>query len=166
MSRQTLRTLVVEDDHDFRYLISKTLREQPDIELLGSSELDDIDAAREIRLTTDAKVLILTAFDDPDTVIKACVQGFASGYLFKSQFASLVQTLRETAKGSMPQGYLIRSAILSALSPAEQTVFELMLGKDIRLQSSPKTIANQKTGVLQKLGLRNQQELVHLFRST
>lgn len=185
-----ISVLIVEDDTDFCYLIRNTLSQQPDMEVLAccgtkqdgvaqagnlrpdvvlmdlnlsSTALDGISAAREIRLTTSAKVLILTAFDDEDTVVRACVQGFASGYLFKSQFPLLVQTARAAARGATPQEYLIRSAILSALSPAERAVFDLMLGREVSLQSSPKTIANQKTGILKKLGLRNQQELVHLF---
>lgn len=36
------------------------------------------------------------------------------------------------------------------------TVFQMMLGKDVPLRSAPKTIANQKTRALKKLGLDNQ----------
>ena len=188
---QAIRVLVVEDDEDFRYLIGSALDAQPDMEAVGfcasreeavreakyqnpdivlmdlnlsSTGMDGIAAAREIRLTTDAKVIILTAFDDPDTVIRASVEGLASGYVFKSRFASLVQTIRETAAGPTPQSYLICSAILSVLSPAERTVFERMMGKETELHSSSKTIANQKTVVLKKLGLRNHKELLHVFQ--
>lgn len=38
-----------------------------------------------------------------------------------------------------------------------------MLGREVSLHSSPKTIANQKTMVLRKLGLNSQSELLHLF---
>ena len=36
-------------------------------------------------------------------------------------------------------------------------------GKKVPLKSSPKTIANQKTRVLKKLGLANQKDLRHVF---
>ena len=38
------------------------------------------------------------------------------------------------------------------------------MGKDICLQSSPKTIANQKTSLLKKLNLSSLKELRHIFK--
>lgn len=190
MKNSTIRILIVEDDLDFCYLIKNTLSTlddfsvlgecqdashalalamelQPDIVLmdlnLSSTDLDGIEAGRQIRLATDAKIIILTAFEDPEIVIDACVGSFASAYVFKSQFELLTDTIRNTACGSTPQKYLIHAAILSCLSPAEKSVFDLMLGKSVDLQSSSKTIANQKTSVLKKLGLKSQKELVHIF---
>ena len=58
---------------------------------------------------------------------------------------------------------MIRSLILSDLSYAERTVFDMMMGKKIELFSSPKTIANQKTTILKKLGLHSQWELNMVF---
>lgn len=185
-----IKILIVEDDMDFIYLLKKTLApqqdmviagicrdaaaalpaamaEKPDIVLmdlnLSESKLDGIDAAREIRIATDAKILILTSFDDPETVLSASVEAFASGYVFKYQPALLIQNIRELSHGHTAQEYLIMSAILANLSPAEKMVFQMMMGENIDLMSSPKTIANQKTGVLKKLGLRTQKELMHIF---
>lgn len=184
-----IRILIVEDDEDFVFLIRCTLeknqdmevcaaclegreavdealRLRPDIVLMDlnlSGSLDGIETARKIRLETDAKVIILTSLDDPDTITKAAARSFASGYVLKSQFNLLSETIRATSGGFTPQEYFIQSLILSALSPAERTVFEMMLGKKIELQSSPKTLANQKGSILHKLGLRSQQELEHIF---
>lgn len=190
MKNSTIRILIVEDDLDFCYLIKNTLSTldgfsvlgecqdashalalamelQPDIVLmdlnLSSTDLDGIEAGRQIRLATDAKIIILTAFEDPEIVIDACVGSFASAYVFKSQFQILEDTIRNTALGSTPQKYLIHAAILSCLSSAERSVFDLMLGKKVDLQSSSKTIANQKTSILKKLGLKSQKELLHIF---
>lgn len=182
--------LVVEDDEDFCFLIRNTLQKEADMRVLGSTgsgreavllaeklkpdlvlmdlnlslaELDGVDAAREIRLCTDARIVILTAFETPQIVTDACKRAFASGYIFKSQFEMLTETVRKTVEGRTPQECLIRSLILSELSPAERSVFSMMLGQDMHLQSSHKTIANQRTALLKKLGLKSQKELVHLF---
>lgn len=190
MKNKPIRILIVEDDLDFCYLIKNTLESQndflvvgecqnaesaivsagnlhPDIVLmdlnLSTTNLDGIDAGRQIRLMTDAKIIILTAFEDPEIVITACVQSFASAYIFKSQFGILSETIRNTSKGDTPQQFLIHSAILSCLSSAENSVFDVMLGKPLELQSSAKTIANQKTSILKKLGLASQKELIHIF---
>ena len=85
-----IQILIVEDDVDFCFLIKSMLKKeetmevvgcafnrqdavrlacstQPDIVLmdlnLSSVNLDGIEASREIRLLTDAKVIILTAFE-------------------------------------------------------------------------------------------------------
>lgn len=191
MDREKIRILIVEDDQDFVYIIQKTIGVQQDFEIvsvcaeredvmpsvrkyrpdvvlmdlhLGKSSMDGITISREIRITTNAKVLILTVYDTPDMVMKAAKAGFASGYIFKSQIYLLADSIRAVASGYTAQEYLIASAALSCLSEAELTVFQLMMGKDVPLRSAPKTIANQKTRVLKKLGLDNQRELRHVFR--
>lgn len=185
-----IKVLVVEDDQDFRYLIQKMINKEADMQVvkacgtrqeavrlavetepdivlmdlnLSDLELEGIEASREIRVSTGAKVIILTAIENPALVIDASVKGFASGYVFKSQFESLVQTIRGTATGYTPQECLIRAAVLLVLSPAEQSVLEYIMGNTGGIQSSAKTISNQKTSILRKLGLRNQKELLHVM---
>ena len=175
-----IKVLIVEDDEDFVYLVQKLLKKQKDIEVivggkdqkkvlekvheehpdivlmdlnLGVSNSDGILLSREIRIHTDAKVLILTAAEE----------AFASGYIFKSQMSFLVENIRATAEGHTAQEYLIASAALSCLSEAEKAVFHIMMGKENTLLSSPKTIANQKGRIVKKLGLENQKELMHVF---
>ena len=60
---------------------------------------------------------------------------------------------------------MIQALILSVLSPAEQSVLNLLLGKEQDLHSSPKTIYNQKASILKKLHLKNQEELIHIFQT-
>lgn len=186
-----LRIFTVEDDADFAFLIHNTLNREKDMTVIGhaadeaeafqelsalkpdlvlmdlnlsSSPSDGILAGRRIRLETDTRLVILSAYEDSSIVVNACKQSFASGYLFKSQFETLPESLRKIAAGPTPQLAMIRSLILSDLSSAEQTVLELMLGADITLRSSTKTISNQKSSILKKLGLHSQEELLHLFR--
>ncbi len=186
-----LQIFTVEDDSDFAFLIQATLNREKDMTVVGhaaneeeafqklpglspdlvlmdlnlsSSPSDGILAGRRVRLETDARLVILSGYEDASIVVDACKQSFASGYLFKSQFEILPEGLRRMASGPTPQLALIRSLILSDLSAAEQTVLELMLGADITLRSSSKTIANQKSSILKKLGLHSQEELFHLFR--
>ena len=190
MEQKKIQVLIVEDDPDFCFLIQETLREagmkvvgtaetaglalklarekNPDVVLmdlcLTDTRMDGIEAGKAIRLQTDAKVIILTSYEDPGVVREACCRSFASGYVFKSQYALLEETVRNTAEGHTPQEYLIASLILSELSPAERSVLELMLGRDLKLQSSPKTISNQKSHLLKKLGLTSRDEVCHLFQ--
>lgn len=184
-----IRILVVEDDRDFQYLIQQTLaaspdfvltaccegeesaylaavRDDPDVVLMDlafpSNPMGGVRAARRIRLETRAKVILLTSYEDSATVIRASVESFASAYVLKSQFSLLVPTIRETARGVTPQSHLICSALLRNLTAAELAVFQHMLGVPVTLHSSEKTIANQKTSVLRKLGLQNKQQLCHV----
>ena len=185
-----IQIMIVEDDRDFTYVLRATLEKQPDMKVTGvcstaaaapvlakkyrpdivlmdlnlsASNMDGIEAARMIRIQTDAKILILTSFDDPELIQTASVRSFASGYVFKHQPQLLIQNIRELAHGHTGQEYLIMSSIIAKLSPAEKTVFQYMMGEDVELRSSSKTIANQKTGVLKKLGLKSQKDLKHIF---
>lgn len=187
---EPIRIVVVEDDPDFQYLIRQSLSVHPDFELaaccrdgegaylaclrekphvvlmdlaLPADPMEGATAARRIRLETRAKVILLTSYEDPTTVVRASVEAFASAYVLKSQFSLLVPTIREAARGVTPQSHLICSALLQSLTPAELTVFQHMLGTPVTLRSSGKTIANQQTSVLHKLGLQNKQQLRHVF---
>jgi DNA-binding CsgD family transcriptional regulator len=53
--------------------------------------------------------------------------------------------------------------ILEDLSVAEKSVLELIIGKNIEIRSANKTISNQKTSILKKLGLKNANELIKLL---
>ena len=190
-STENIRVFIVEDDKDFIFLIEKMMNKQPEITVVGScsrkeeavqmvcrlrpqivimdlnlgiSAADGIRISREIRLLTNAKVLILTSLDSPEIVLKAAKEAFASGYIFKNQPNLLVENILALAKGYTAQEYLIASMALSSLTEAEMGVFQMLMGKDIKLQSSPKTIANQKTKILKQLGLESQKELLHIFK--
>ena len=185
-----IRVLAVDDDPDFQYLLEQTVGSQPDMELvavcpdgveacraarrhcpdivlmdldLRNTGMDGAEAARTIRLETAARVIILTADDDPSTVIDASVHAFASGYVLKNQASLLLPTIRETAAGPTPQSHLICAALMQTLTSAERSVLQQMLGQEVQLHSSAKTIANQQTSVLHKLGLPDRQMLRHIF---
>lgn len=188
---EKISVMIVEDDKDFVFLMKKMLEKHPRIAVdgvcsqkeeavpmacriqpqivimdlnLGRSDWDGICISREIRLLTDAKILILTSLDSPEIVLKAAKEAFASGYIFKNQPNLLVENIVALANGYTAQEYLIASMALSCLTEAEMGVFQMLMGKDMKLQSSPKTIANQKTKILKKLGLDSQKDLIHLFR--
>ena len=102
---EPIRILVVEDDPDFQYLIQQSLsehsdfaliaccqdgesaflaavREQPDVVLmdlaLPTDPVEGVMAARRIRLETRAKVILLTSYEEPETVVRASVEALAS----------------------------------------------------------------------------------------
>lgn len=187
-----IRVIVMEDDWDFCYLITSSLKKEKDIKVVGvfhtaqnavqnaeqlypdiiladlslqHNQLDGIAAARELRIRTNARIIILSSFDNEETVMKASRQTFASCYLFKNQFDELAISIRRVYAGHTPQEFMIRNAVLAQLSSAESAVFQMMLGEDVQLLSSAKTISNQKTSILHKLGLKNQKELQHIFRN-
>lgn len=191
MEEKIIKILIVEDDEDFSFLIEKLLQKQkdfsvvgcckdqdkvlqmvhstePDVVLmdlnLGKSSADGIGLSREIRVQTDAKILILTAINTPDMIMKAARKAFASGYVFKNQLSFLVENIRAAAAEYTAQEYLIASSALSVLSDAEMTVFQIMMGKENEFHSSAKTLANQKSRIVKKLGLKNQKEVQHVFR--
>lgn len=192
MENGRIQVLIVEDDDDFAYLIRNQLSQQTDLEVVGraydrrsalslaqsltpqvvlmdlslsGAQLDGVEAARDIRIATGAKVVILTVYEDPKVVLEASCRAFASGYVFKSQFALIPETVRTTARGTTPQECMILSLILDRLSPAERAVLDYILGRKPEPVSSPKTMANQKTSILRKLGLHSQRELLQVFRS-
>jgi len=185
------KVLLVEDDLDFVFLIRQMIKQEqsleflayaenradavtlakelsPDIVLmdlsLSKSELDGIEAAREIRIVTAAKILLLTSFEQPEIIIKASKRAFASGYVFKSQCQTLPDIVRKTAISHTPQEQFIKELVLQELSPAERNVLDTILGGGNSTQSTMKTVANQKTNIFKKLGLKNTNELVHIFK--
>ena len=191
MEAALIKVLLVEDDEDFAFLMKKLLSRQPDIQIvgycgdedtvmemvrreipdvvlmdlnLGNSSADGIRLSRQIRIETDAKVLILTALNTPDIIMRAAREAFASGYIFKNQLSFLVENIRAISKEYTAQEYLIASSALSILSDAEMAVFQIMMGKENDFHSSAKTLSNQKGRIIKKLGLKNQIELVHVFK--
>lgn len=187
-----IQVMLVDDDPDFIYLIKSRLVTEskfricatssfpseaieiaqstnPDIVLmdlnLTGNELDGISAAKEIRRTTDAKIIILTSYDSHNVIVDSCTRCFASGYLLKNQSGQLNDIICQTALSLTPQEHLITKLIFDQLSFAEKSILKKILGGQITLNSAEKTITNQKTSILKKLGLKNTKELIHIFRS-
>lgn len=189
MSRH-IRILFVDDDPDYYTLVRSMLHETAELQLAGwaatreealvlvqtlvpdivlmdlslsAQDMEGIEVSRQIRLHTNAKVIILTGCEDQEICIHACKMSYSSGYVYKSQWPLLIPTIREVAAGPTPMEYLIRSLKLAELSTAELTVFHTMIGKPMELISAEKTIANQKTSIFRKLGVKNTKELLHIF---
>lgn len=185
-----IKILIVEDDPDFAFLIKQQLSKEPDFNCIGIAsnshdaiklanvymphivimdlnlsvtEFDGVEISREIRIKTGAKVIILTSLESERVVEYAVKRAFAADYLLKSQFSILCNTVRYVANGTTPHQLLIRKLILEDLSNAERNIFDMIIGKNIGIKSSNKTISNQKTSILKKLGLKNTKELIKLM---
>ena len=189
-----VKVIVIEDDPDFIYLIRNIIKgddrlvylgdaenaisgvslahkRSPDIALVDLSltpnELDGIAAAKEIRLSMNTKILLLTSFEQPDIITEASRTAFASGYIFKSQRENLTDTIYHTATSITPQEQFIRELLIKELSQAEKSVLYWLIAGDKSLPppSAPRTIANQKGSIFKKLGLKSTEELFRVFRS-
>ena len=162
-----IKIMVVDDDSSKKGALPAALTDSPDLVLmdlnLESTWMDGVETARAIRIETNARIIILTSFDQPEIILDACRRAFASGYVLKNQFSMLIPTIRTTYSGITPQALLICSLILEVLSPAERAVLDQMLGREITLHSKNKTIANQQSNILRKLELSGKLELCHIF---
>ena len=192
MSKKKVKVLLVEDDLDFAYLIGKMISNDERLELIGHAsnkqsavelacelkpdivvmdlnlsgvDLDGIEASKEIGILTGSKVILLTSLEQTDIIINASKKAFASGYIFKSHFETITDTLYNAAVSRTPQEEFIKELVLSDLSAAEKAVFIDMLNDEINLtaSSSEKTVANQKTSIFKKLGIKNSNELIRIF---
>ena len=152
-----------------RDICELSVKQDPDIILLETDTEDNglsvIPTGRQLRLHTCAQLLLISRSQDRTAVIQAGTQTFASGCVFPGQMPYLHDFIRDTWLGDTPQKILIRELILSSLTQAERKVLEILLGAPNDLLSSPKTIANQKTSIFHKLGLKNFQEVRHIFRN-
>lgn len=190
--KSQIKVLIVEDDEDFAFLIRKELEKQDDITVagicaesagavetacavkpdvvlmdlcLGKSTMEGITASREIRVQTDAKVLIFTAHDENEVVEEAARQAYASGYILKNQIPLLVENIYALMNGGTGQEKVLLHMALSALTDAEKTVFWELMGKPSGVRVTKKTRANQMTKMLGKLRLENRRDVIHVFRA-
>ena len=63
------------------------------------------------------------------------------------------------------EGVTALVGLLAPLTNAERSVLLRILGEDVSLHSSSKTISNQQTGILRKLDLPGRRELTHIFKA-
>lgn len=148
-----------------------------DMRLPGGGGLVAIDRIRAV--APDARVLVLTANDRPESVVDAVSAG-AAGYLTKrsggEELRSAVATV--AAGGSVVEpsmtGHLMRElaggpeaktgmALSQREREAVQLVCEGLTDRQIaeRLFVSTRTIQNDLRGVRERAGLRRRSELVH-----
>ena len=189
-----IRVFLVENEYDFAFLVKDEIirderleyvghapnqlsgieaarRLKPDIvvvdlHLVGSYE-DGIEAAKDIRMKTEAKVMFLTGYEQRDIMYEACSKTFASGYVFKSQINHIADSIYDAATYDTPLKLAFQKHVRDGLTPAQLFVLDsLMAGNGEALgYSSAKTIANHKTRIFRKLGLKNEKELLHVFKN-
>ena len=144
--------------------------------------MDGIDACREItELLPDTKVLMLTASNEQDAIVRAIAAG-ATGYLQKySGKEHLLATLREVAEGEFripgsaarrlaravrSPSVDVASERLDALTDRERGILKLFADGltyqeigEIR-NNSALTVRNAVSGVQKKLGFKTRQQMV------
>ena len=128
MERVPIRVLIVEDDDDFAYLIRDQLTRQGDMEVVGrardrrgalalaqslepqvvlmdlslsAAQMDGVEAARDIRIATGAKVVILTVYEDPKVVLEASIPQAAPLFQTRLKSKKPGMTVMEAAPGSL-----------------------------------------------------------------
>ncbi len=161
---------------------------RPDVVLLDLQmpRLHGIDATREIRRSAPkTAVLVLTMYDDDDTILAAVAAG-AAGYLLKgSDGTDIVAAVRAAAAGHAVFGpalaqrlqrWLTQPTALTAVVPfpelteRERSILDGVAGGlsktaiGARLFLSPKTVANNVTTILDKLQLDTRLEAVVVAR--
>ena len=157
---------------------------KPDIALLDVNmpKLDGLEALRRLKAaSSQAKVLILSMYDDEGYLRRALETG-ASGYILKNAADSeLMAALRAAARGEvyvypslthlLVNRYLGREESKSAPSVVELTEREVEVLRLLaeghtseqvgqRLALSAKTVDTYKARVMEKLGLRSRVDLV------
>ncbi|MFI9511318.1 response regulator [Nocardia sp. NPDC052566] len=191
-----VRVVIADDERLVREGIAALLALQPGIEVLGAAEngseavelvrrmnpdvvlmdvrmpgVDGVEAAGMLR--GQAKVLMLTTFDDDDYIVRALRAG-ASGYLLKDlPAAELAQAVRLVHAGvdqysaavSGRLAAMVRAAAPSTavveLTPRELAVLRLLAGgaanREIArsLYLSEGTVKNHVSNILSRLGVRD-----------
>jgi DNA-binding NarL/FixJ family response regulator len=147
-------------------------------------DMDGVAAAREIsRAAPEVAVLMLTMFDDDDSVFAAMRAG-ASGYLLKGATqGEIVRAIHAVAAGEAIFGPGVARRVLALLSgkgataepfpeltTRERQVLELLAAGlsttavGARLGLAPKTVTNHASAVFVKLGVSGRAEAVERAR--
>ena len=204
-----LRVVIADDHPVVRDGLSALLSSVPGIEVVGTAgtgrealrsavrlrphvlvldvqmpDLDGITAAREIaRAAPEVAVLMLTMFDDEDSLFDAMRAG-ATGYLLKGAAQDeIVRAIHAVAAGEAIFGPGVARRVLGQLSdggrpteplphltPREHQVLELLAaglpvaGIGARLGLAPKTVANHVSAVFAKLHVAGRAEAVERAR--
>lgn len=157
----------------------------PDVVLvdLNLPDRDGIDLILGLRAKLkDAKLLVLSCYDDEMHVAEALRAG-AQGYVVKtSSLGEILDGIRQVASGGTPLSADIAGAVvramhrpsegstgtLDSLSPRERQVFRLLAAglstRDAaaRLDLSPKTVETHRMRIYEKLGCQSAVDLTRL----
>jgi DNA-binding NarL/FixJ family response regulator len=147
-------------------------------------ELDGIAATGQIaRAAPDVAVLMLTMFDDDDSVFAAMRAG-ARGYVLKgAQQAEIVRAIRAVAAGEaiFSPGIASRVLHLAAAPPQRDVPFQALTSRERdvlsliaaghrnseiarQLSIAPKTVANHISAIFNKLQITGRSEAIVLAR--
>lgn len=169
-----------------REAVRAAVTQRPDVLVLDVQmpELDGVAAAREIARTAPAvAVLMLTMFDDDDSVFAAMRAG-ARGYVLKGATqGEIVRAIHAVAAGEAIFGPGVARRVLGQLAgtavpadpfpeltPRERQVLELLAGGlsssaiGDRLGLAPKTVTNHASAVFAKLQVSGRAEAVQRAR--
>jgi DNA-binding NarL/FixJ family response regulator len=174
---------VVAEAADGAEAITLTAQEQPDVVLmdLHMPDRDGVDATREILLADPhIAVLVLTMFDDDDSVFAAMRAG-ARGYLLKgTNQADIVRAVHAVAAGGAMFGPAVAqrmlelfahaqtrpAAVFPQLTDRERDVLDLvaqgLTNSQIarRLSISEKTVRNHVSNIFAKLAVADRTQAV------
>lgn len=169
-----------------RAAVRAAVTDRPDVLVLDVQmpDLDGVEAAREIvRAAPSVAVLMLTMFDDDDSVFAAMRAG-ARGYVLKGATQEeIVRSIHAVAAGQAIFGQGVARRVIGglagtsaapdpfpALTPRERQVLELLVSGlptaaiGARLGLAPKTVTNHASAVFTKLGVPGRAEAVHRAR--
>ncbi len=205
----TIRVAIVEDNESYRKTVSAFLGQadgiafvggftsgeaaleqlpglKPDVVLMDVRlpQMSGIECMRALKTTLpEAQILMLTAFEDPDIIFEAIVQG-ATGYLLKEVTAEqLVDAVVELHDGGSPMTNSIARKVLKAfgemrrgttesagLSPREEEILQALvrgrLYKEIadQLHVSYHTVRAHIRTIYKKLQVTSRADAVRLAR--
>ncbi len=182
--------LVVGEATDGRETLDLVARLQPDLVLLDITmpEINGIEVTRQVTTQyPQTRILIFTMHDKTDYILNA-VQYGATGFLLKdSNDEEITQAIRTIHGGDLYFPTRISSVIiknlvkirlraepvpddspLARLTHREMQILDClkegMNNQEIarRFDTSPNTVANQRTSILKKTGVKNTAELISL----
>ncbi|SDE57183.1 response regulator transcription factor [Pseudonocardia oroxyli] len=166
-----------------REAVRAAVVEKPDVLVLDLQmpDLDGVSAAREItRAAPDVAVLVLTMFDDDDSVF-AAVRAGARGYVLKGAGQDeIVRAIEAVAAGEAIFGPGVARRVLGLaagpsvplpeLTPRERDVLQALTegltttAIGTRLGLAPKTVTNHLSAVFAKLQVQSRAEAVDRAR--
>ncbi|MDJ0753887.1 MAG: response regulator transcription factor [Ardenticatenaceae bacterium] len=170
---------VVGETHNGEDLLTLVERHRPDIVILDLSmpRLNGLEALRRLkRMDASTSVLILSMYDDEELIVQAIRRG-AEGYILKdSMDDELFEALEIIQQGGRYISRAIDPSVLNRapsdivveLTSREHEVLQLIAaghtaGEIADLMSiSPHTANRHRANLMQKMGVRNQIELVRL----
>ncbi len=194
--RQSLRILldnrpevtVVGECGNGREAVAMAEKLQPTVVLMDIAmpELNGIEATRQIkRVAPGTRVVILTAYGDPEQ-LRLALRAGASGYVIKrSDVDELITAINLVRHGNTyfsrdlaeqfdladliyearrPEGTSALDKLTARETEVLQLIAEGCTGKAIaeRLVISPKTVEGHKARIMNKLGARNRTDLIRL----